>query len=45
MEVLWPDGPATHLEDLPANKLLIVRKGRRQEQEKDLLCDFYDSKV
>ena len=45
MEVLWPDGPATHLEDLPANKLLIVRKGRRHEQEKDLLCDFYDSNV
>ena len=29
VEVLWPDGTATHLEDLPANKLLIVRKGRR----------------
>ncbi|MDP6700866.1 MAG: ASPIC/UnbV domain-containing protein [Candidatus Latescibacteria bacterium] len=45
VEVLWPDGTATHWEDLPANKLLIVRKGRRHEQEKDLLCDFYDSKV
>ena len=45
VEVLWPDGTATHLEDLPANKLLIVRKGRRHEQEKDLLCDFYDSNV
>ena len=29
VEVLWPDGTETHLEDLPANKLLLVRKGRR----------------
>ena len=35
VEVLWPDGTATHLEYLPVNKLLLVRKRRRH-----VICDL-----